>query len=106
MIEKGARWKVGDGQSIRIVQDACLPTKSGKVSSPRSDLGPKATVVLLINLVSGWWNTHLIDLHFYPPDAKLIKSLPLYSIPQSNTLIWPKEKTGNHFVKWGYKLLC
>ena len=66
---------MGDGQSIRIFQDAWLPIESGKVSSPQSDLGPDATVAVLINPASGWWNTDLIDLHFYPPDAKLIKSL-------------------------------
>ena len=59
-----------------------------------------------INLVIGWWNTHLIDRHFYPLDAKLIKSLPLCSIPQSDMLIWSKENTGTYSVKSGYKLLC
>lgn len=61
---------------------------------------------MLINPASGWWNTYLIDRHFYPPDAKLIKSLPLCSIPQSDMLIWPKEKIGIYTVKLGYKLLC
>ncbi|XP_075665091.1 uncharacterized protein LOC142634702 [Castanea sativa] len=83
LIEKGAQWRVGDGQSIRIFQDAWLPTNSGKISSHQSDLGPDATVAMLINPASGWWNTHLIDRHFYPPNAKLIKSLPLCSIPQN-----------------------
>ncbi|XP_050255150.1 uncharacterized protein LOC126701050 [Quercus robur] len=78
----------------------------GKVSSPPSDVGSNANVVMLINLVTGWWNTHLIDRHFYPLDAKLIKSLPLCSIPQSDLLIWLKEKIGTYSVKSGYKLLC
>ena len=106
LVKKRARWKVGDGQSIRIFQDAWLPFDSGKVSSLQSDFGSDANVAMLINLVTGWWNTHLIDRHFYPPDAKLIKSLPLCSIPQSNMLIWPKEKTRTYSVKLGYKLLC
>ena len=106
LIEKGAWWRVGDGKSIRIFQDAWLPTESGKLSSHQSDLDPNAVVSNLINSASGWWNTHLIDRHFYPPDAKLIKSLPLCSIPQSDILIWPKEKTGMYSVKSGYKLLC
>ena len=37
LIEKGARWRVGDGQSIRIFQDAWLPTESGKISSHQFD---------------------------------------------------------------------
>ena len=63
-------------------------------------------MAVLINPVSGWWNVHFIDRHFYPPDAKLIKSLPLCSTPQPDILIWPKEKSGNYSVKSGYKLLC
>nr|POE48158.1 putative ribonuclease h protein [Quercus suber] len=61
---------------------------------------------MLIIPSSGWWNIRLIDRYFHPPNAKLIKSLPLCSIPQSDMLIWPKEKTGIYFVKSGYKLLC
>lgn len=55
---------------------------------------------------SRWWNTHLIDLCFYPPEAKLIKSLPLCSTVQPNTLVWLKENSGNYSVKTGYKFLC
>ena len=97
---------MGDGQSIRIFQDAWLPTESGKISSHQSNYGSDATVAMLINPALGWWNTHLIDHHFYPPDAKLIKSLLLCSIPQSDMLIWPKKKIGIYSVKSGYKLLC
>ena len=52
---------MGDGQSIRIFQDAWLPTESGKISSHQSDFGSEATVAMLINSASGWWNTHFID---------------------------------------------
>ena len=55
---------MGDGQSIKIFHDAWLPTDDGKVTTPQFDLAPEATVALLINPGSGWWNTHLIDLHF------------------------------------------
>ena len=60
----------------------------------------------LINSATGWWNINLIDLCFYPPEAKLIKSLTLCSIPQPDTLVWSSEKSGSYSVKLGYKLLC
>ena len=59
----------------------------------------------LIDAQTGWWNTHFIDLCFYPPEATLIKSLPLCTIPQPDILIWPKENSGIYFVKSGYKCL-
>nr|POE64187.1 putative ribonuclease h protein [Quercus suber] len=80
--------------------------EGGRIATPQSDLGAEATVALLINRTSGWWNAHLIDRRFYLRDARLIKSLPLCSTPQPDILTWPKEKSGNYSVKSGYKLLC
>nr|POF16666.1 hypothetical protein CFP56_67884 [Quercus suber] len=80
--------------------------KGGKIVTPPSLLSREATMDCLIDPHSGWWNTHLIDLCFYPPEAKLIKSLPLCSTLQLDTLIWPKENSGNYSIKTGYKFLC
>ena len=106
LIARGARWRVGDRQTIKIFHDAWLPTDVGRITTPQSALAPEANVAMLINPDSGWWNVQLIDRHFYPPDAKLIKSLPLCSTPQPDILYWPKEKSRNYSVKSRYKLLC
>nr|POE73951.1 putative ribonuclease h protein [Quercus suber] len=71
-----------------------------------SHLTLESTVDFLINSTLGGWNTNLIDLCFYPPEAILIKSLPLCSTPQPDTLVWRPEKSGCYSVKSGYKLLC
>ena len=97
---------MGDGETIRVFQDAWLVnTIDGKIATHKSVLLPDATVSSLINQASGWWNIHLIDHCFYPPEAALIKALPLCSIPQEDLLIWPLEKSGNYSVKSGYRLL-
>nr|POE95703.1 hypothetical protein CFP56_40715 [Quercus suber] len=83
-----------------------LPSPEGRISSPVSHLTPESTVDSLINSTLGGWNTNLIDLRFYPPEAILIKSLPLCSTPQPNTLVWRPEKSGCYSVKSGYKLIC
>ena len=83
-----------------------LNLEGGRIVTPPTLLSREATMDCLINLHSGWWNTHLIDLCFYPPKAKLIKSLPLCSTFQPDTLIWSKENSGNYLVKTGYKFLC
>ena len=82
---------MGDGQTIKIFHDAWLPTDVGRITTPQADLSLEATVAMLINLVSGWWNVQLIDRHFYSPDAKLIKSLPLCLTPQPDIMLWPKK---------------
>ena len=106
LVEKEARWRVGDGKSIRIFHDSWLPNSSdGKVASPQNSLALDSTVDTLIDAQTGWWNTHLIDLCFYPPEVALIKSLPLCTVSQPDILIWPKENSGTYLVKSGYKSL-
>lgn len=78
----------------------------GKILSPPGVLAPEATVDTLINPQTGWWNVQLIDLCFYPPEARHIKSLPLCSTPQVDIIFWPREKSGIYSVKSRYKLLC
>ena len=48
----------------------------------------------------------LIDQCFYLLDAYLIKSLPLCTTPQPDSLIWPTERNGHYSVKTGYSALC
>ena len=106
LVEREARWRVGDGKSIRIFHDSwLLNSPVGKVVSSQNSLAPDSTVDTLIDAQTGWWNTHLIDLCFYPPEAALIKSLPLCTVPQPDILIWPKENSGMYSVKSGYKCL-
>lgn len=98
---------MGDGKSTCIYGDSwLLGTAGGKVSSPPSFLSSEATVDALIDPHMGWWNVHLIDLCFYPPEAQQIKSIPLCSVPQPDILISPKENSGVYSVKFGYKALC
>ena len=106
LIKKGSIWRIGCGDSVRIYRDAWLPSPEGRISSPVSHLAPKSTVDSLINSVTGWWNTNLIDLCFYAPESYLIKSLPLSSIPQPDSVVWRPKKLGCYSVKSGYKLLC
>ncbi|KAL0017269.1 hypothetical protein SO802_004338 [Lithocarpus litseifolius] len=89
----------------RIFHDSWLNSPEGKVLSPQNLLAPDSTVDTLIDAQTGWWNTHLIDLCFYSPEAALIKSLPLCTVPQPDILIWPKENSGIYSVKSGYKCL-
>ena len=56
LIEEGAKWRLGDGQSIRIFIDKWLPSGDGKISSSSGELHSKAIVSKLINMSSGWWN--------------------------------------------------
>ena len=81
LIEASARWRVGEGQHVRIFTNKWLPNGEGVLSSSLGELHLKATVSKLINRTSGWWNVQLIDRCFHPQDAARIKALLLYSTP-------------------------
>ena len=106
LIKKGSFWRIGNGKSVWIYIDAWLPSPEGRISSPILHLAPESTVDSLIDSATGWWNINLIDWCFHPPEARLIKSLPLSSIPLPDSLVWSSEKSGSYSVKSGYKLLC
>ncbi|XP_030963604.1 uncharacterized protein LOC115984727 [Quercus lobata] len=107
LIERNARWRIGNGKGIQIFHDAWLPNlNDGRILFHRDVLAPDATVDMLIDPHSGWWNLNLIDQCFFPPDAKIIKSLPLCIVPQIDSLVWLAKRSGQFSVKSGYKCLC
>lgn len=62
LIERGARWRIRDGKNIRIFQDAWVPNSNeGRILFHRGLLASDATVDVLLNPQSGWWNLSLID---------------------------------------------
>nr|POF00266.1 hypothetical protein CFP56_29813 [Quercus suber] len=105
---KHKAWETQAREKLNIEKEKKTKDRGGdkKTISPVSHLTPESTVDSLINSTLGGWNTNLIDLCFYPPQAILIKSLPLGSTPQPDTLVWRPEKSGCYSVKSGYKLLC
>ena len=66
LITEGARYRVGNGQTVRIYQDYWLPGDgSGKVISPPSLLPADARVADIIDADSGWWNSYLLERAFH-----------------------------------------
>lgn len=60
VISMGARWRVGDGRSIRIFffPESWIPGNLGrKVISPAVSLHRNSTVLNLIDLDSKWWKS-------------------------------------------------
>ena len=106
LIARGSRWRVGDGKTIWLFKMLGYWTLlMVRLHLPQVTLALEIIVDTISNPYTSWWNTHLIDLCFYPPEAQYIKSLPLCSTPQPNILIWPKEKSGHYSMKLGYKAL-
>ncbi|KAK9997071.1 hypothetical protein SO802_021757 [Lithocarpus litseifolius] len=104
---KCARWRIGDGSSVKIFKDSWLPNAHfSRVLSPVSVLSEEATVDQLIDRDSRWWNSALVDAIFIPSEAQLIKSIPICHFAQRDFLAWPYSRTGVYQVRSGYHLLC
>ncbi|KAK2652828.1 hypothetical protein Ddye_012684 [Dipteronia dyeriana] len=103
LIDKGIRWQVGNGKSIKIYNDRWIPKPSlFKVfSQPKLDL--EATVDQLIE-PSGGWNVKLIRDNFHPDEANEILSIPISSSLREDIVLWHFEGNRLFSVKSAYWL--
>ncbi|XP_057418993.1 uncharacterized protein LOC130713222 [Lotus japonicus] len=101
---KGGRWRVGNGESINIVDDPWLPNGSPLIFRQDlfEELGLRKVVGLL---VSGRWNEALVEQVFNPATAQCILAVPLPVQAREDLLFWPKTQDGWYNAKSGYKFI-
>ncbi|XP_075670045.1 uncharacterized protein LOC142639793 [Castanea sativa] len=106
VIMRGMRWRIGDGNSVRIYHDKWLPaTEHGRVFSPVSNSNSEALVSTLIDHETCSWREAEVDRLFLPMEASIIKAIPLSFSNRCDTIFWPRNHDEVYFVKSGYKLL-
>ena len=104
---RGARWRVGCGESISVWNDAWLPS----LDCPRikSHVVPgfeEAKISELINPVTRRWDTNLLRGLFHHTEVDLILRIPLSPIPVEDKVIWPFNSTGAYSMKSGSRFLA
>lgn len=78
VLQRGARWRVGNGEKIKIWQHSWLPRKHPpQVLSHPIESMENLTVAELINETTRHWNEELIDGVFACEEAAMIKKIPL-----------------------------
>ena len=65
----------------------------------------KSAVEVLINQATRCWREEVIDHCFNATEAEVIKSIPLSSHAQWNTLVWHFTPNGQYTVNSGYRFL-
>ncbi|KAK2661430.1 hypothetical protein Ddye_000004 [Dipteronia dyeriana] len=103
LIDAGSRWRVGQGDKLRIFDDKWIPRPvSFKVISPkvRGDIVPMSQ----LRGLSGSWNTPLIREILLEDDVREILAIPLSVSQSKDILCWHYTSDGNYTVKSGYKL--
>jgi hypothetical protein len=78
LLEKGVRWRVGDGFSIKTWGDPWLPKTTDFRPVPRAKTSPQPGYLFqLIDNNSGQWKVDFIYALFCEEDGRLICSIPL-----------------------------
>ena len=106
VLQRGAKWHVGNGESIKIEQHSWLPKKHPPqvMSYPISSM-ENAKVAVLIDKSTRQWNEELIDGIFASDEAAIIKKIPLGCLATKDVLIWPYSNDGKYTCMSGYKFL-
>ena len=92
VIRKGMVWQTGNGQSVRINEDKCLPVKpSGLTISPLPSVPPDAKLSSLINPVLGVWKSGDVKQVFLPHEALMILGIPLSPRSPLDRVIWDRK---------------
>ena len=108
VLQRGVRWRVGNGKSIKIWQDYWLPRKHPPqvLSYPLESMEKENAIVsTLINAGTRQWNEELIDGIFALEEAALIKKIPLGRTESNDVLMWPYSPDGRYSCKLGYRFL-
>ena len=106
VLQRGARWRVGNGDSIKIWQHSWLPRKHTPqlMSYPISSM-ENAKVAVLIDESTRQWNEERIDGIFASDEAAIIKKISLGRLATEDVLIWPYSNDGRYTCKSGYRFL-
>ncbi|KAL5781697.1 hypothetical protein ACOSP7_006726 [Xanthoceras sorbifolium] len=100
---KGLRWKIGNGESVRVYEDSYLPRDSTfRVFSPR--ILPEGVTVSALLQEPGFWHVDIVMRYFIHEEADLILSLPLSLHPRRDSFLWHFDSRGLFSVRSAYKV--
>ncbi|KAK4559009.1 hypothetical protein RGQ29_008306 [Quercus rubra] len=101
---KRSCWRVGNGRHIWVLHDAWIPNHTtSRVLYPARNIEEEMTIYELINQELRGWDREFIWKNFHHEDAEAILRVPLSYRDIPDTVVWIGEKSGEHFVKSGYR---
>ena len=106
VIQRGSRWRVGNGEKINIWQHRWLPRKHPPQlpTCPIDDF-EHSLVSCLIDPNTRQWQTDIVDGLFMEANVEIIKKIPLSQLAIDDVLYWPSSSNGDYSCKSDYKFL-
>ncbi|XP_058734240.1 uncharacterized protein LOC131605971 [Vicia villosa] len=106
VVLKGSRWRIGNGEQMKIWSDNWIPSLPGfKPLNPIVPIVPGALASSLIDGDLGCWKLHTLKESFGDGDVSHIASIPLSKELLDDKLIWNAEKNREFSAKTSYHLL-
>lgn len=106
VIKQGARWRIGNGNSVNVWFKNWLPSLSyPKILSPLIDDAQEITVNSFINPFTRQREVGLLNSSFSPTKVELIKKILLSNHFIEDVLFWPYVQSGVYSIKSGYQFL-
>lgn len=106
-LERGLRYRVGNGNRISIWADPWIPEDGNfKVITPRPfHSGFPYAVSDFIDPISRSWNFELLSTHLWEVDRQRVLSISIGGETAQDRLIWHYSKTGSFTVKSCYHMI-
>ncbi|KAL0370780.1 UNVERIFIED_CONTAM: putative ribonuclease H protein [Sesamum angustifolium] len=105
VIERGVRWRIGDGRKVRAWKDPWIPRLHYFcLFTPQHIFMPDITVVELMNVTGRDWNLNILEALFCAEDVDMIKSIPLGNYALEDSRVWNFNKNGHFSVKSAYQV--
>ncbi|KAK2647882.1 hypothetical protein Ddye_015371 [Dipteronia dyeriana] len=103
IISTGSRWRIGNGNSVRVYGDRWIPRPSTfKISSPI--LLDENVTVDFLKTDSGGWNIDLLQDTFIADDVNQILSIPPSNPSAGDYLLWHFKKSGEYSTHSRYRV--
>lgn len=105
ILDLGVRWRIGNGNSIKLWSDAWLGGDgTGKIITPPRLLDKEAPVAFLINHDQSCWRMDIINDVFLQVDIDRTKKVPISRVDCSDERVWFASDDGRFRVRDAYNL--
>ncbi|XP_031116658.1 uncharacterized protein LOC116020318 [Ipomoea triloba] len=106
IIRRHSRWRIGNGNTVKIWKDKWLPDNSNpSITTAPYPFMQDANVASLFTSHSKCWDTEIIQEIFNRRDVALISNIPLSISNREDKLIWMCEERGHFTVKSYYRVI-
>lgn len=88
LLSEGLKWRVGNGEQVRVWDDAWLPGDTSIVVPTLNLESPADLKVSELINEEGDWDVEALNMHFTAADATLIRELPLNARHMCDVMFW------------------